>query len=85
MGRFLNWKELDMRHKWKIAFASVVLVGAFWIAATTHRTTQAAAPAVPPVAAEPVALFETRPIVPAETAEARRGGDALHATSRTDW
>lgn len=74
-----------MRHKWKIAIASVALVGAFWIAATTHRTTQAAAPDVPHVAAEPAALFETKPIVPAETAEARRGGDALHATNRTDW
>ena len=67
------------------AIASVILVGAFWIAATTHRTTQAAAPPMPPAVVQPVSAVETMRIVPAEDAEARRGRDALHSTNRTDW
>lgn len=72
-------------HKWKIAAVGVVLTCVFLIAATTHRTTQAAAPPSPRAAVEPVSLVETRRIVPAEAAEAARGSEMLHTTNRTDW
>jgi hypothetical protein len=73
------------KHKWKIAVAGVVLTGVFLIAATTHRTTQAAAPPSPRATVHPMAMVETMPIVPAEAAEAKRGSDVLHTTNRTDW
>jgi hypothetical protein len=73
------------KHKWKIAVAGFVLTGVFLFAATTHRTTQAAAPPSPRAVVNPVALVETMPIVPAEAAEAARGSDVLHSTNRTDW
>jgi hypothetical protein len=73
------------KHKWKIVVAGTVLTGIFLIAATTHRTTQAAAPPSPRAVVNPIALVETMPIVPAEAAEAKRGSEMLHTTNRTDW
>jgi hypothetical protein len=75
----------NVKHVWKIALAGVALTGAFLIAATTQRTTQAAAPATVKAAVAPAELVEMTPIVPAETAEAARGSEALNSTNKTDW
>jgi hypothetical protein len=75
----------NFKHILAIGLAGAVLTGIFLFNATLHRTTQAAAPPSPRAITEPVALVETMPIVPAEIAEAKRGSDMLHSTSRTDW
>jgi hypothetical protein len=74
-----------LKHVWKIALVGAALTGIFLINATTHRTIQAAAPASVHAVVTPAAVVEMTPIVPAEVAEAARGGNALHSTNRTDW
>ena len=75
----------NFKHKIAIVLVAALLIGGFWLATTTHRTTQAAAPPAPRALVNPVALVDMKPIVPAELAEAARGKAALDSTSRTDW
>jgi hypothetical protein len=68
------------KHVWKIAVVGAALTGLFLFNATSHRTTQAAAPAVVEAIATPPAV-EMRPIHAVESS----GGGDLSATNRTDW
>ena len=70
----------DFKHFWKITIGGAALVGVFLIAATSHPSTQAAAPAKP-AAIQSAWVVEMTPIVPAGS----MGGASLDSANKTDW
>jgi hypothetical protein len=70
----------NFKHVWKVAVVGAALTGVFLYNATSHRTTQAAAPPVVQAFATPAAV-ETTPII---AVDSKGGGGDLSAMNKTD-